>query len=199
MLENKLGITSQRELNRVEESMSKKKAKELFDSGKIDEIEVGTFKGLAEIHFTLFGEIYEFAGKIRDMNISKDGFSFAPRIFLEQSLIYIDELPHTTFDEIIEKYSDMNIAHPFREGNGRSMRIWLDLMLKKELGKMVDWNQVDKEEYLSAMIRSHVNTRELKHLLAESLTDDLGREMYMKGIDTSYYYEGYTEYDIEDL
>jgi len=199
MLKNKLNITSQAELQREEERLSKIKAKWLFESGKIDKLEVGTFKGLAEIHQILFEDIYEFAGKIRDMNIAKDGFSFAPRIYLEQSLDYIDKLPQTNFEEIIEKYADMNIAHPFREGNGRSMRIWLDCILREVLGKIVDWNQIDKHEYLNAMIRSHVSCGELKYLLQYALTDDLGLESFMKGIDASYYYEGYSEFDIRDL
>ena len=199
MLENKLNITSQVVLNREEERLSKLKAKWLFDSGKIDELEIGTFRGLADIHRILFEDIYDFAGKVRDVNLAKDGFSFAPRIYLEQSLAYIDQLPHTNFDEIIEKYADMNIAHPFREGNGRSARIWLDCMLKQALGKIVDWNQIDKKEYLNAMIRSHVATGELKYLMQNALTDDLSRETFMKGIDASYYYEGYNEFNIEAL
>ncbi|MED2497826.1 Fic family protein, partial [Bacillus thuringiensis] len=172
---------------------------ELFDTGKIDEIEVGTFKGLADIHKHLFSEIYSFAGKMREVNIAKGNFQFAPRIFLEQSLKYIDELPHKTFDEILDKYADMNVAHPFREGNGRSMRIWLDCMLKQELGKIVDWNIIDKDEYLNAMIRSSVSTGELKYLVQNALTDDLSMESLFKGIDASYYYEGYTEFKTEDL
>jgi len=199
MLENKLGITSWVELNREEERLSKIRAKWLFESGEIDKLEVGTFKGLARIHHILFQDIYGFAGKVRDVNIAKDGFSFAPRIFLEQSLNYIDKLPQTNFDEIIEKYADMNIAHPFREGNGRSTRIWLDCILKKELGKIVDWNQIDKHDYLNAMIRSHVSTGELKYLLQYALTDDVSYESFMKGVDASYYYEGYNEFNIEDL
>ncbi|MBG9455752.1 cell division protein Fic [Lysinibacillus sphaericus] len=199
VLKNKLGIENQAELSRQEERLSKIKAKALFESGKIDEIEVGTFKGLSEIHAYLFGEIYEFAGKIRDVNIAKGDFRFAPRIFLEQSLAYIDELPQNTFDEIIDKYADMNVAHPFREGNGRATRIWLDCILKQKLGKIVDWNSIDKDEYLSAMIRSSVSTGELKYLIQNTLTDDLSKESLFKGIDASYYYEGYTEFKTEDL
>ena len=199
VLENKLGITSQAELNREEERLSKIKAKELFESGKIDEIEVGTFKGLAEIHSYIFDDIYFFAGKIRDVNIAKGDFQFAPRIYLEQSLAYIDKLPQDTFDEIIDKYADMNVAHPFREGNGRSTRIWLDCILKQQLGKIVDWNNIDKDKYLTAMIRSHVSTGELKYLIQNALTDDLSKESLFKGIDASYYYEGYTEFKTEDL
>ena len=199
MLENKLNITSQAELDREEERLSKMKAKRLFESGKSDFIEVGSFKGLAEIHRILFEDIYNFAGKMRDVNIAKDGFSFAPRIYLEQSLSYIDKLPQTNFDEIVEKYADMNIAHPFCEGNGRSMRIWLDCMLKQVLAKTIDWNQIDKHDYLNAMIRSHVSTGELKYLLQHALKDDLSQESFMKGIDASYYYEGYNEFKTEDL
>ncbi|WP_144537242.1 MULTISPECIES: protein adenylyltransferase Fic [Bacillus cereus group] len=199
VLKNKLGLTNSAELAREEERLSKIKAKELFDTGKIDKIEVGTFKGLAEIHKQLFSEIYSFAGKMREVNIAKGNFQFAPRIFLEQSLKYIDELPHKTFDEILDKYADMNVAHPFREGNGRSMRIWLDCMLKQELGKIVDWNIIDKDEYLNAMIRSSVSTGELKYLVQNALTDDLSMESLFKGIDASYYYEGYTEFKTEDL
>lgn len=199
VLKNKLGLTNSAELAREEERLSKIKAKELFDTGKIDEIEVGTFKGLADIHKHLFSEIYSFAGKMREVNIAKGNFQFAPRIFLEQSLKYIDELPHKTFDEILDKYADMNVAHPFREGNGRSMRIWLDCMLKQELGKIVDWNIINKDEYLNAMIRSSVSTGELKYLVQNALTDDLSMESLFKGIDASYYYEGYTEFKTEDL
>ncbi|HFJ9376289.1 TPA: protein adenylyltransferase Fic [Bacillus paranthracis] len=199
VLKNKLGLTNSAELAREEERLSKIKAKELFDTGKIDKIEVGTFKGLAEIHKQLFSEIYSFAGKVRDVNIAKGDFQFAPRIFLEQSLKYIDELPRKTFDEILDKYADMNVAHPFRDGNGRSMRIWLDCMLKQELGKIADWNIIEKDEYLNAMIRSSVSTGELKYLVQNALTDDLSMESLFKGIDASYYYEGYTEFKTEDL
>lgn len=199
VLKNKLGLTNSVELAREEERLSKIKAKELFDTGKIDKIEVGTFKGLAEIHKQLFSEIYSFAGKMRDVNIAKGNFQFAPRIFLEQSLKYIDELPHKTFDEILDKYADMNVAHPFRDGNGRSMRIWLDCMLKQELGKIADWNIIEKDEYLNAMIRSSVSTGELTYLVQNALTDDLSMESLFKGIDASYYYEGYTKFKTEDL
>lgn len=199
VLKNKLGITNSAVLAREEERLSKIRAKELLETGKLEEFEVGTFAGLAEIHNYLFYDIYEFAGQIRSVNIAKGDFQFAPRIFLEQSLNYIDNLPHTTFDEIIDKYSDMNVAHPFREGNGRSMRIWLDCMLKQELNKIVDWNKIDKDEYLNAMIRSHVSTGELKYLLQNALTNDFSKESLFKGIDASYYYEGYTEFKTEDL
>ncbi|HDR6755632.1 TPA: Fic family protein [Bacillus cereus] len=199
VLKNKLNITNSAELAREEERLSKIKAKELFETGKIDEFEEGTFKGLAEIHKHLFSEIYDFAGKLREVNIAKGNFQFAPRIFLKQSLGYIDNLPHNTFDEIIDKYADMNVAHPFREGNGRSMRIWLDCMLKQEMGKIVDWNAIDKDEYFNAMIRSTVSTGELKYLVMNALTDDLSKESLFSGIDASYYYEGYTEFKTEDL
>ncbi|HEM5311110.1 TPA: Fic family protein [Streptococcus suis] len=199
VLENKLGIENSAELARLEEQISKKKAALLFETGQLFQLEVGTFAGLAQIHQALFEDIYDFAGKIRDVNIAKDNFQFAPRIFLEQSLAYIDKLPHETFDEIVEKYADMNIAHPFREGNGRSMRIWLDSMFRASLGKVVDWNSVDKDEYFNAMIRSHVSTGEIKYLLLQALTEDLGQATYFKGIDHSYYYEGYNLYRIEDL
>ncbi|HHL0973940.1 TPA: protein adenylyltransferase Fic [Bacillus cereus] len=199
VLKNKLGINNIAELSRAEERLSKIRAKQLFETGKIDTFEVGTFKGLSKIHGYLFQDVYDFAGEMRNVNIAKGGFQFAPRIFLEQSLAYIDNLPHNTFDEIIDKYSDMNVAHPFREGNGRSTRIWLDCMLKKKLGKIVDWNLIDKDEYLNAMIRSHVSTGELKYLVQNCLTDDLSKESFFKGIDASYYYEGYTEFKTEDL
>ncbi|MDQ8774079.1 protein adenylyltransferase Fic [Streptococcus ruminantium] len=199
VVENKLGITNSAELAREEERLTKKQAKDLLETGTLFGFEIGTFKGLAAIHKALFAEVYDFAGKIRDVNIAKDNFQFAPRIFLEQSLTYIDRLPHQTFDEIVDKYADMNIAHPFREGNGRNMRLWLDCMLQAQLGKVVDWNAIDKEEYLNAMIRSHVSTGELKYLLQNHLTDDLSQATFFKGIDASYYYEGYTLYKTEDL
>ncbi|MBL1126301.1 cell filamentation protein Fic [Streptococcus suis] len=199
VLENKLGIENSAELARLEEQISKKKAALLFETGQLFQLEVGTFAGLAQIHQALFEDIYDFAGKIRDVNIAKDNFQFAPRIFLEQSLAYIDKLPHETFDEIVDKYADMNIAPPFREGNGRSMRIWLDCMLRDSLGKVVDWNSIDKDEYFNAMVRSHVSTGELKYLLLQALTEDLGQATYFKGIDHSYYYEGYNLYRTEDL
>jgi cell filamentation protein len=200
VLENKLNIKDQVELNRVEEKISKQKAKLLFDEGHIDKVEVGTFAGLCQIHGFLFDEIYDFAGKVRDVNISKGNFRFAPLMYLEQALVHIDKMPQKTYDEIIEKYTEMNIAHPFREGNGRAMRIWLDLILKRELKKVVEWNNVDKEDYLSAMERSTVNSTEIKQLLKTALTDKTTeREMYMKGIDVSYFYEGYSEFNVEDL
>ena len=200
VLQNKLNITNQVELNKQEELISKKKAQKLFDTGKIDTIKVGTFSGLKQIHKYLFGDIYEFAGKMRDVNISKGNFRFAPVMYLAQSLKQIDKMPQSTFDEIVEKYVEMNIAHPFREGNGRATRIWLDLILKKELKKVVDWNKVDKNDYLSAMERSPVKDIEIKHLLKEALTSKINeREIFMKGINVSYYYEGYNEYDIHKL
>jgi len=198
-LENKLGISNQIELARQEEKISKQKAKQLFQSGQLDNIEAGTFKGLSEIHRTLFGEIYDFAGKMREVNISKNDFLFAPTMYLSQSVQYIDGLPYDTFHEIITKYVEMNIAHPFREGNGRAMRIWLDLMLKKALGQVVDWNLIDKDAYLSAMRRSPINALEIQTLIGNALTNDCGMQTFMKGIDVSYYYEGYYEYRTEDL
>ena len=200
ILENRLGITNQVELAKIEEKLSKQRAKELFDSGDIERVEVGTFRGLSYIHSYLFGDIYDFAGKIRDVNISKGGFRFAPLMYLEVSLAYIDKIPQSNFDEIIEKYVEMNVAHPFCEGNGRAMRIWLDLMLKKEIKKVVDWNAVNKEEYLSAMERSVVKDIEIKVLIKEALTSKIDdRELFMKGIDISYYYEGYSTYRIDEL
>lgn len=200
ILANKLNITDQIELARVEEKISKQKAKQLFDSGDIKKIEVGTFAGLAFIHAYLFEDIYPFAGKIRDVNIAKDNFRFAPLMYLAPSLKHIDTMPQSTFDEIIEKYVEMNVAHPFREGNGRATRIWLDLILKKEIQQVVDWNRVDKEEYLSAMQRSVVKDLEIKALLKQALTDRIDdRALFMKGIDVSYYYEGYSEFKTEEL
>ena len=200
ILENKLGLTNQVELAKVEEKLSKQKAKELYDCGKINEIEVGTFKGLSEIHEFLFSDIYDFAGKIRSVNIAKGNFRFAPVMYLEHSLQHIDQMPQTSFEEIVKKYVEMNIAHPFREGNGRSTRIWLDLILKEELQKVVDWNLIDKADYLSAMERSPINDLEIRYLISNALTDKIDdRELYMKGIDVSYFYEGYSEYTIDDL
>lgn len=200
VLENKLGIENSAELARLEEQISKKKAAQLFETGQLFQIEVGTFAGLANIHQALFEDIYDFAGKIRDVNIAKDNFQFAPRIFLEQSLAYVDKLPHETFEEIIEKYVEMNVAQPFREGNGRSMRLWLDHLLKSELGQVVDWSLVDKEDYLLAMERSPIRDIEIKYILKNALTDEIdSRELYMKGIDHSFYYEGYNLYRTEDL
>ncbi|MFC0690464.1 protein adenylyltransferase Fic [Enterococcus faecalis] len=200
MLENKLGIINQLELNRVEERVSKEKAKQLYDSGDIDRVEIGTFKGLSYIHNYLFEDIYEFAGKVRSQNISKGNFRFAPVMYLEIALEHIDKMPQRNLDEIVAKYVEMNIAHPFREGNGRATRIWIDLILKKELKQVVDWNLIDKEDYLSAMERSPVKDLEIKYLISNALTDKINdREIFMKGIDISYYYEGYTEYNVEDL
>lgn len=199
-LKNKLGITDSSELAREEERISKIKAVELFQNGLLDTFDVGKFSGLAKIHEVLFGEIYDFAGKIRDVNIAKGNFRFAPLMYLEAALKNIDNIPQSTFDEIIEKYVEMNIAHPFREGNGRSTRIWLDLILKKELGMVVDWSKVDKEDYLLAMERSPIKDIEIKVLLKNALTDKIDdREVYMKGIDASYYYEGYNIYKAEEL
>ena len=200
ILENKLNITDQVELAKVEEKISKQKARELFESGDIAKAEVGSFAGLSFIHAYLFGNIYDFAGKIRTVNIAKGNFRFAPLMYLQQSLAHIDSMPHGTFDQIIEKYLEMNIAHPFREGNGRATRIWLDLMLKKEIRQVVDWNMVDKDDYLSAMERSVVKDVEIKVLLKSALTDKINdRTLFMKGIDVSYYYEGYSEFKTEEL
>ncbi|PGS33460.1 cell filamentation protein Fic [Bacillus cereus] len=197
VLENELGIKNQLELNRVEERLSKMKAKDLYDSGEINNIEVGTFKGLSGIHNYLFEDIYFFAGKV---NLAKDNFRFAPVMYLSHSLEHINTMPQTTFDEIVEKYVEMNIAHPFREGNGRATRIWLDLIFKNEIQQVIDWNRIDKEDYLLAMERSPIKDIEIKHLIQNALVDKINsREVFMRGIDISYYYEGYTEYDIEDL
>ncbi|MDA1763238.1 Fic family protein [Bacillus cereus] len=200
VLENKLGIKNQLELNRVEERLSKMKIKDLYDTGEINRIAVGTFKGLSDIHKYLYEDIYFFAGKVRKVNIAKGNFRFAPVMYLSHSLEHINTMPQTTFDEIVEKYVEMNIAHPFREGNGRATRIWLDLIFKNEIQQVVDWNGIDKEDYLLAMERSPIKDIEIKHLLQNALVDKINsREVFMKGIDISYYYEGYTEYDIEDL
>ena len=200
ILDNKLGITNQIELARAEEKISKQKAKQLFDSGDIDKVEIGTFKGLSFIHNYLFVDIYPFAGIMRNVNISKDDFRFAPLMYLEASLKHIDSMAQGNFDEIIEKYVEMNIAHPFREGNGRATRIWLDLILKKEIKQVIDWNKIDKDEYLSAMKRSVVKDIEIKHLFKQSLTEQINdRALFMKGIDISYYYEGYSEFKTEEL
>jgi cell filamentation protein len=200
ILGNKLNITDQIELAKAEEKISKQKAKLLFDSGDINKVEVGKFAGLAFIHAYLFGDIYPFAGKVRDVNIAKGNFRFAPLMYLEPSLKHIDAMPQGTFDEIIEKYVEMNIAHPFREGNGRATRIWLDLILKAEIKQVVDWNLVDKEEYLSAMQRSVVKDLEIKTLLKQALTDRIDdRALFMKGIDVSYFYEGYSEFKTDEL
>ena len=200
MLENKLGITDSAELARIEEKISKRKAVEMFESGYLESLEAGTFEGLAKIHKYLFDEIYDFAGEVRKVNISKGNFRFAPLMYLDAALQSIDKMPQSTFDEIVEKYVEMNVAHPFRDGNGRSTRIWLDLMLKKEIGYVVDWSKVDKEDYLLAMERSPINDIEIKFLLKNSLTDNVNdREIYMKGIDHSYYYEGYYVYKTQEL
>ena len=200
ILENKLNITNQVELAKAEERLSKQRAKQLFDTGDIKNVEIGTFAALACIHRYLFSDIYAFAGRIRDVNIAKGNFRFAPLMYLEASLKHADAMPQSTFDEIIEKYVEMNVAHPFREGNGRATRIWLDLMLKRGLHLVVDWNQVDKEDYLLAMQRSPVKDVEIKVLLKQALTDQIhDRELFMKGIDVSYYYEGYSEFRTEDL
>ncbi len=200
VLENKLGITSAPELAEAEERISKKKAIELFENGILDKLVAGKFESLKSIHKYLFEDIYSFAGEVRTVNISKGNFRFAPLMYLEAALANIDKMPQSTFDEIIEKYVEMNIAHPFREGNGRSTRIWLDCILKKEIGKVVDWSQVDKEDYLLAMERSPIKDIEIKHILKNALTDDINsREVYMKGIDHSYYYEGYTTFKTEEL
>ncbi len=199
-LHNKLGITDSAELARVEEKLSKQKALKLYDLNLLSELEAGTFSSLSFIHKYLFEDIYDFAGEIRDVNIAKGGFRFAPVMYLKEALEHVSNMPQTNFDEIIEKYVEMNIAHPFREGNGRSTRIWLDDMLKKELGKVVDWSKVDKEDYLLAMERSPVRDIEIKHILNMALTDDINsRELYMKGIDNSYHYEGYTSFKTEEL
>lgn len=199
-LENKLGITDSAELAREEEKISKKKAMELFENGLLDKLEAGKFSALKAIHKYLFEDIYEFAGELRAVNVSKGSFRFAPLMYLEAALQNIDKMPQATFDEIVEKYVEMNIAHPFREGNGRSARIWLDLILKTEIGQVVDWSKVDKDDYLLAMERSPIKDIEIKHLLKNALTSEVdSREVYMKGIDHSYYYEGYTTFKTTDL
>ena len=199
-LENKLGITSSAELAREEERISKKKAVELFESGTLDKLEPGKFVSLQAIHKALFEDIYDFAGQLRTVNLAKGNFRFAPLIYLEAALANIDKMPQSTYDEIIEKYVEMNVAHPFREGNGRSTRIWLDLMLKSGIGQVVDWSRVDKEDYLLPMERSPIKDVEIKVLLKDALTSDVNsREIFMKGIDHSYYYEGYTTFKAEEL
>lgn len=200
MLENKLGIESSSDLAREEERISKKKAAELFEKGILDDLPVGTTAALRAIHKYLFEDIYDFAGELRTVNIAKGSFRFAPVMYLSAALENIDKMPQSDFDEIVEKYVEMNIAHPFREGNGRSTRIWLDCILKKKIGKVIDWSRVDKEDYLLAMERSPIKDIEIKFLLKNALTDDIdSREVYMKGIDHSYYYEGYTTFRTEDL
>ena len=199
-LENKLGITNSAELAREEERISKKKAVELFESGSLDKLAPGRFASLQAIHKALFEDIYDFAGELRTVNLAKGNFRFAPLMYLEAALGNIDKMPQSTFDEIIEKYVEMNIAHPFREGNGRSTRLWLDQMLKVGIGQVVDWSKVDKEDYLLAMERSPIKDVEIKVLLKAALTDDVNsREVFMKGIDHSYYYEGYTTFKAEEL
>lgn len=200
MLENKLGLTSSAELARMEEQLSKKKAVLLFEKGILDSLPAGKFFTLQAIHRYLFEDIYDFAGEIRKVNMAKGNFRFAPLMYLGAALENIDKMPQSDFDEIIEKYVEMNIAHPFREGNGRNARIWLDHMLKQEIGKVIDWSKVDKEDYLLAMERSPVKDIEIKYLLKNALTDEVdSREVYMKGIDHSYYYEGYTTFKTEEL
>lgn len=199
-LENKLGLQISADLAREEERISKKKALELFETGLLDSLEAGKFSTLKTIHKHLFGEIYDFAGELRTVNLAKGNFRFAPVMYLQAALENIDKMPQSTFDEIVEKYVEMNIAHPFREGNGRSTRIWLDLILKAELRKVIDWSKVDKEDYLLAMERSPIKDIEIKHLLKAALTNEVdSREVYMKGIDHSYYYEGYVAFKTEKL
>ena len=199
-LENKLGLTSSADLAREEERISKKKAVELFEKGILDNLPAGKFSTLQTIHKYLFKDIYNFAGELRTVNIAKGNFRFAPLMYLQAALDNIDKMPQSNFDEIVEKYVEMNIAHPFREGNGRSTRIWIDHILKNEIGKVVDWSKVDKEDYLLAMERSPIKDIEIKHLLKAALTDEVNsREVYMKGIDHSYYYEGYTTFKTEEL
>ena len=199
-LENKLGITNSADLAREEEKFSKKRAKELFEKDLLKDMEPGKFSSLKAIHKYLFQDVYEFAGEMRKVNIAKGNFRFAPLMYLEVALKNIDNMPQNDFNQIVEKYVEMNIAHPFREGNGRSTRIWLDHILKNEIGKVVDWGKVDKEDYLLAMERSPVRDTEIKHVLSQALTDEIdNREIYMKGIDCSYYYEGYTTYKTEEL
>lgn len=200
ILENKLGIINSFELAKKEEEITKRKAKELYENNILDTFEVGTFKGLSDIHKYLFSDIYEFAGKIRDVNIAKGNFRFAPLMYLNEALKNIEKMKEDTFEEIIEKYVEMNIAHPFREGNGRSTRIWLDLILKKNLKMCIDWSKIDKEDYLLAMERSPIKDIEIKYILKNALTDKIDdREIYMKGIDQSYYYEGYNLYKIDEI
>ena len=199
-LENKFGIKNSAELARKEERISKKRAVELFENGMLENLEAGKFQTLCEIHKYLFDDIYDFAGKIRTVNLSKGNFRFAPLMYLETAIKNVDKMPQNTFDEIVEKYVEMNIVHPVREGNGRSMRIWLDMMLKKQIGQVVDWSKIEKEDYLMAMERSPIKDIEIKYILNAALTDQINdREIYMKGIDHSYYYEGYVTYKTEEL
>ena len=200
VLKNKLDISDSLELAKIEEKLSKKKAIQLFESGYLDSLDAGTFASLAKIHQFLFDELYDFAGQVRDVNIAKGNFRFAPVIYLQAALENIDKMPQKSFDDIIAKYVEMDVAHPFREGNGRSARIWLDLMLKKELNLVVDWSKVNKEDYLLAMERSPIKDLEIKHLLKGALTEKVNdREIYMKGIDHSYSYEGYSTFKSVDL
>ena len=200
MIENKLGLTTSAELAREEERISKKKAIDLFEKDILKNLPAGKFSTLQTIHKYLFEDIYEFAGEIRNVNIAKGNFRFAPLMYLKPALETIDKMPQSNFDEIVEKYVEMNIAHPFREGNGRSTRIWLDHILKNEIGKVIDWSKIDKDDYLLAMERSPIKDIEIKYLLKEALTDEINsREVYMKGIDHSYYYEGYTTFKAEEL
>ncbi len=200
VLENKLGITESAELAKEEERISKIKALELFEKGILDSLQAGKFESLSKIHKYLFDEIYHFAGEVREVNLAKGNFRFAPVMYLKPALEHIDKMPQSNFEEIIDKYVEMNVAHPFREGNGRSTRIWLDLILKKEISKVVDWSKVDKEDYLLAMERSPIKSVEIKELLRQSLTSDINnRTVYMKGIDASYNYEGYFMYKTEDM
>ena len=199
-LENKLNITNSSELARMEEKISKQKALEMFQTGFLDNLDAGKFESLSQIHKYLFDEIYDFAGQIRDVNIAKGNFRFAPVMYLKAALEHIDNMPQTTFEEIIKKYVEMNVAHPFREGNGRATRIWLDVILKKELSMVVDWNKVDKEDYLLAMERSPIKDVEIRELIKSALTADVNnREVYMKSIDASYNYEGYFAYKMDEL
>ncbi len=200
VLENKLGITNSADLAKEEEKLSKKRTVELFENGLLSLADAGSFSSLQKIHEYLFQDIYDFAGKIRTVNIVKGSFRFAPVVYLQDALKHIENMPQSTFDEIIKKYVEMNVAHPFREGNGRSTRIWLDLILKKELNKVVDWRRVDKNDYLLAMERSPIKDLEIKVILKDALTDDINdREVFMKGIDASYSYEGYSTFRTEDL
>lgn len=200
VLENKLGLTSSSELAQAEEKISKERAKALFEQDLLKHKKAGTYETLAFIHSFLFEDIYDFAGKVRTVNLAKGNFRFAPLVYLEQALTNIDKMPQSTFEEIVEKYVELNIAHPFREGNGRSMRLWLDHLLKSELGQVIDWSLVDKEDYLLAMERSPIRDIEIKHILRQALTNQVdSREIYMKGIDHSYYYEGYTLYKTDEL
>lgn len=199
-IENRLGITDSSELARKEERITKEKAIELFDTGIIADFEIGTFSGLASIHKYIFGDIYDFAGQIRKVNLAKGNFRFVPVMYLEEALKNIDKMPKDNFDQIVEKYVEMNIAHPFREGNGRSMRIWLDVIFKNQIGKVVDWSRIEKEDYLMAMERSPIKDLEIKYLLKNALTEDIhNREIFMKGVDQSYNYEGYNLYKTQDL